>query len=208
MQHTQRQYAKAEISHSISEPNHFHTGLHTINLNFQSEEKLHSNSKMSTPTDNKDEQKIEPQYLTLADKQPSLIRGTGTDSGRTISTRQLSDNLQTTRDGLINLMRNREKNDKLQRSQGSGSDDEDNAAQGFGMPVRSNRTGTKKAQYSLHEITNKKWKKSQRGEFGSEEFDPSGVNRFSNQHFKDDGSNSNMEKWGSKNGQVSEFYLL
>lgn len=174
----------------------------------------YNNYEMSTPTDNKDDQKIEPQYLTLANKQPSLIRGTGTDSGRTISTRQLSDNLQTTRDGLVNLMRNKEKDDKLQRPQDSGSDDEDNA-QGFGMPVRSNRTGTKKTQqsegvsrYSLHEITNTKGKKGHRGGFGSEEFHPNGVNRFSNQDFKHDGSNSNIENWGSRNGQVSAFVIF
>ncbi len=86
-------------------------------------------------TDKKDEQKSEHQYLTLADKKPSLIRETGNESTstRTVSTRELSVNLQRTRDGLINLNKKKGGNDDgLSRTQGSFSGDESEDLHGIG----------------------------------------------------------------------------
>lgn len=169
------------------------------------------------PTDRKDDQKSESQYLTLADKQPSLIRGSGTESGRTMSTRQLSDNLQTTRDGLIDMMRKKLKDEIILGTHGSGSDDDDdndddnkNAVENFGMPYRNkksrndekNRKTGDTSGSSLYETTNKKRKHGQGGEFGSDEYDPNRHSGLSSQDRRNRGSN--MEMCGSKNNyQVS-----
>lgn len=164
---------------------------------------------MSTPkpTDTTDDQKVEPQYLTLADKQPSLIRDAENSSGRTISTRQLSDNLQKTRDGLINLMRNNEENDRLMQygSDSEMNDQRNESQQDFGMAIRGKKSGSggndrqpeELSGSSLNDITNKDGKLGGRGEYGSEEFDAN-----------ENGEFSNMGKSGSRNAQVRTFFNL
>lgn len=144
---------------------------------------------MSTqqPTHNEDGDKVEPQYLTLADKQQSLIRETGSESGRTISTRQLSDNLQATRDGMMNLMRKKKGNGRL--THGSDTDDdENNLFQNLEQP--GSVSGS-----ALYEIT--KGKLGALGAFGFGEF----CNGLSSQDIRK-GGGSNKE---SNNVQVSYF---
>lgn len=100
-----------------------------------------------TPNDSKDEEN-DTKFLTLEDKKPSVLLS-GTISPKSISTRQLSDNLQTTREGLINLMRKHgEGNDlgngNIRTTRGSGSetgdDDENDSFQNFGMPFSSKQS--------------------------------------------------------------------
>lgn len=167
---------------------------------------------MSTPqpTDNQNDQKVEPQYLTLADKQPSMIRDAGNGSGRTISTGQLSDNLQKTRDGLINLMRNNDENDRPRRhgSESETNNDENNASQDAIRSEKSAVGGNGRRSdglsgSSLVDITNKNGKLGGRGEFGSEEFaidDPDRLGGLSSQNYGN--GRSNMGKSGSRNAQV------
>lgn len=95
-------------------------------------------------SNNKNDQKAERQYLTLADKTPSVLLS-GTVSPRSISTRELSDNLQKTRDGLMSLMKKQGGgNDRFRARRGSDSgteDDENSDFQCFNMPIRNRQPG-------------------------------------------------------------------
>lgn len=173
---------------------------------------------MNTPkvTDNKDDEKEETPYLTLADKKPSLIRVGGNSSHRTVSTGVLSDNLQTTRDGLINLMRNKDGNDRLRTNllsdDGTDYNDENDDPQNFGMNGRGSRSATDKNngksgginRSSLEELTNGQKEVDGNEGYCSEEFfnaARNGHSELSSQNFENGGSNIGL--YGIENAQVS-----
>lgn len=128
---------------------------------------------MSTHEKTDEKQKSEKEFLTLADKKPSLTRLSGNESmsARTITTRELSDNLQRTRDGMINLMRKKQLYDGIERDRISEGD-EDEDFENFGMPVRRKprRAGTGGVDGSLDDTANRRRKRGQLGESDSEEF--------------------------------------
>lgn len=155
-----------------------------------------------TPDVNKDGEN-EPKFLTLADKQPSvLLSGVFTPkSVSTVSTRQLSDNLQTTRDGLINLMKKQsDGNGKIRTTRGSDSEtgDENDNFQNFGMPIRNKQSGKGGQSGGM---TNNKDMLGKRGLAGSKEFDNADQNQNNGLSSQDGGL-------ASKNLQVSHVLLI
>lgn len=148
------------------------------------------------PDDNKDKEN-EPKFLTLADKQPSLLLS-GTASRRSIATRQLSDNLQTTREGLINLMRKQgDGNERIRNTWGSGSDydDENESFQNFGMPSCSKQSG--KGGNIQYDVANNKDILEEYDLTNSKELDSFGRNKnggLSSQDSRNVGSASNDDQ--------------
>ncbi|XP_037048685.1 uncharacterized protein LOC119083148 [Bradysia coprophila] len=165
---------------------------------------------MSThePTEENAKQKSEKEFLTLADKKPSLTRLSGNESmsARTVSTRELSDNLQRTRDGMINLMRKKQLYaDGLGRERISEGDDEEN----FDMLIRRKRqskdsTRTRGVDGSFDDVAKAKRTLHQLEDFDSEEFankgDPNSQSNLLNPKFQyGGGSTEGMFK--AKNSQ-------
>ncbi|KAG4074855.1 hypothetical protein HA402_009280 [Bradysia odoriphaga] len=165
---------------------------------------------MSThePTEENAKQKSENGFLTLADKKPSLTRLSGNESmsARTVSTRELSDNLQRTRDGMINLMRKKQLyDDGIGRERISEGDDDDNF-EIFVPRKRQKRdlTRSRGADRSFDDVTKGKSILGQLKEFDSEEFakqgGPNSQSNLLNPNFKyGDGSKEGMFK--AKNSQ-------
>lgn len=115
----------------------------------------------------------EEKYLTLVDKIPSLTRRPQDESAsaRTISTRELSENLQQTRDGLEDLMRTRKRQYDERYGAYSSSDNEDDETGNFGIPIRLKKSGASgKDQPSIDTLSELTGKKRKRGEHGSQEY--------------------------------------